>query len=67
MKIGLALWRGLFAGVAAVTMAMPSTAQQQKRPNIVMLMTDDTGWNVRRPDRAAARRLDRQQRQAHLL
>jgi arylsulfatase len=24
---------------------MPAAAQQQKRPNIVMLMTDDTDWN----------------------
>ena len=23
----------------------PAQAQAQKRPNIVMLMTDDTGWN----------------------
>ena len=37
---------GLFAGVAAVTVvSSQASAQQQKRPNIVMLMTDDTGWN----------------------
>ena len=37
---------GLLAGVAAVTVAgSQASAQQQKRPNIVMLMTDDTGWN----------------------
>jgi arylsulfatase A-like enzyme len=46
MKIGRALWRGLLASVAVMTVTnMPASAQQQKRPNIVMLMTDDTGWN----------------------
>ena len=46
MKIGSALWCGLLAGVAVATvMTLPAAAQQQKRPNIVMLMTDDTGWN----------------------
>jgi arylsulfatase len=40
------LWLGLLAGIAAVTaINSQATAQQQKRPNIVMLMTDDTGWN----------------------
>ena len=36
----------LLAGFAAI-MAINSeaSAQQQKRPNIVMLMTDDTGWS----------------------
>jgi arylsulfatase len=46
MKMASALWRGVLAGVAAVVVAnMPASAQQQKRPNIVMLMSDDTGWN----------------------
>jgi Sulfatase len=46
MKIGRALWRGLLAGVAVTALTtVPASAQQQKRPNIVMLMTDDTGWN----------------------
>jgi hypothetical protein len=46
MKTGGALLRVLLAGVAAVAvMNGPASAQQQKRPNIVMLMTDDTGWN----------------------
>ena len=46
MKIGQALCRGLLAGVAIAALTnMPASAQQQKRPNIVMLMTDDTGWN----------------------
>ena len=40
----------LGAGVLALTAiaavaATPAYAQAQKRPNIVMLMTDDTGWN----------------------
>ena len=43
---GRKLWLGLLAGVAAVTVASSqASAQQQKQPNIVMLMTDDTGWN----------------------
>ena len=46
MKIGRALWRGLLASVAIAALTnMPASAQQQKRANIVMLMTDDTGWN----------------------
>jgi arylsulfatase len=40
------LFLGLLVGVAALAAASPqASAQQQKRPNIVMLMTDDTGWN----------------------
>jgi arylsulfatase len=36
---------GLLAGVAALTATNPpAVAQQAKRPNIVMLMSDDTGW-----------------------
>jgi arylsulfatase A-like enzyme len=46
MKARRKLWLGLLAGVAALTaMSSQASAQQQKRPNIVMLMTDDTGWN----------------------
>src|SRR5215472_8553490 len=46
MGVSRKLWLGLLAGVAAVTVASSqASAQQQKRPNIVMLMTDDTGWN----------------------
>jgi arylsulfatase A-like enzyme len=46
MKVRRKLWFGLLAGVAALTaMSSEALAQQQKRPNIVMLMTDDTGWN----------------------
>jgi arylsulfatase A-like enzyme len=40
------LFISLLAGLAALTAASSQTsAQQLKRPNIVMLMTDDTGWN----------------------
>ena len=46
MNRGAATLRCLLAGVAAVAlMNMPASAQQQNRPNVVMLMTDDTGWN----------------------
>src|ERR1700722_16711771 len=46
MKIRQTLRRSLLAGVAVVTvMNMPASAQEQKKPNVVMLMTDDTGWN----------------------
>ena len=40
------IWLGLLASLAALTVVSAPTAaqQQQKRPNIVMLMTDDTGW-----------------------
>ena len=41
-----AICLGACAVFAAVTMVnKPAIAQQQKKPNIVILMTDDTGWN----------------------
>jgi arylsulfatase len=47
MKATQKLFLGLLAGVAAASaLGCPASAQQQKRPNIVMLMTDDTGWNA---------------------
>jgi arylsulfatase A-like enzyme len=46
MKNGHALCRSFLVSVAVLAVTnMPAYAQQQKRPNIVMLMTDDTGWN----------------------
>ena len=40
------LFLSLLVGVAALAAASSqASAQQQKRPNVVMLMTDDTGWN----------------------
>jgi arylsulfatase len=46
MPASKTLWLGLMASLAALAMtSLPAAAQQQKRPNVVMLMTDDTGWN----------------------
>ncbi len=44
MKANRQVWLGLLASVAIVTVAA-SPAFAQKKPNVVMLMTDDTGWN----------------------
>jgi hypothetical protein len=44
MKVSRKLWLGLMASVAGVTLAA-APAFAQKKPNIIMLMTDDTGWN----------------------
>ena len=44
MSMARSIGLGLLASVAAVTVAS-TPAAAQKRPNIVMLMTDDTGWN----------------------
>src|SRR5580765_4247220 len=50
MKVHLKKFSGL--GLLLAVLLMPATVKpsplqqpQQKRPNIVMLMTDDTGWN----------------------
>jgi arylsulfatase len=37
------VWLGLLASVAVVIVAT-APAFAQKKPNVVMLMTDDTGW-----------------------
>jgi arylsulfatase len=37
------IWLGVFAPLVALTVAS-TPAAAQKKPNIVMLMTDDTGW-----------------------
>jgi arylsulfatase A-like enzyme len=44
MVIARSIWLGLLALFVAVTVAS-TPAAAQKKPNIVMLMTDDTGWN----------------------
>ena len=41
MIIARSIWLGLLASVAAITVAS-SPAAAQKKPNIVMLMTDDS-------------------------
>ena len=46
MRRTKAILLGSLAVVAAFAATnLPAAAQQQNRPNIVMLMTDDTGWN----------------------
>jgi arylsulfatase A-like enzyme len=46
MSVTRKLYLSLLAGVAVVAATtIPASAQQQKRPNVIMLMTDDTGWN----------------------
>jgi hypothetical protein len=38
------IWLGLLASLIAVTVAsMPAAAQQQRRPNILVIMGDDVG------------------------
>jgi arylsulfatase A-like enzyme len=44
MKVSRKIWLGLMGSVAGVTLAA-APAYAQKKPNIVVLMTDDTGWN----------------------
>jgi arylsulfatase A-like enzyme len=48
MKSSRLLFAGLLALLAVVTVAgMPASAQQQERPNIVVIMGDDIGiWNI---------------------
>ena len=48
MSITKNVYLGMLASAATLMFASVPVAaqqQQQKRPNIVMLMTDDTGWN----------------------
>ena len=43
MSMARSIWLGLLVSIPALMMAsVPATAQ--KKPNVVMLMTDDTGW-----------------------
>ena len=45
MKIVQKLWPVLCAGLIAVAVAgSPAVAQQQRKPNIVVIMGDDVGW-----------------------
>jgi hypothetical protein len=44
MVIARSIWLGLLALSATVTVAS-TPAAAQKKPSVVMLMTDDTGWN----------------------
>jgi len=48
MRLIRTIWLSLLASLAAVTMASaPSVAQQQQKPNIVVIMGDDIGmWNI---------------------
>src|ERR1700682_2354068 len=48
MRMAGNIWLGLLASLAAVIMAgAPATAQQQQKPNIVVIMGDDIGmWNI---------------------
>jgi len=44
-RLSLALLGFAAAATVASTPTAAQQPQQQKRPNVVMLMTDDTGWN----------------------
>ena len=48
MRLSRSIWVSLLASVATVMMAgAPATAQQQQKPNIVVIMGDDIGmWNI---------------------
>ena len=45
MKVGRKFWLVVTGSFLAVLMAsMPAAAQQQRRPNILVIMGDDVGW-----------------------
>jgi arylsulfatase len=45
MRIAKYIWLGLLASIAALTAAsVPASAQQQQKPNILVIMGDDVGW-----------------------
>lgn len=46
MRVERKPWLGLMAGVAALMVpGATASAEQQNGPEIIMLMTDDAGWN----------------------
>src|SRR6476620_920277 len=45
MKVGRKFWLVVTGSFLSVLVAsMPAAAQQQRRPNIVVIMGDDVGW-----------------------
>ena len=47
MKIVKTAILGLLGSVAVVTTATPASAQEPKKPNILVIMADDIGyWNI---------------------
>src|SRR5450432_1341598 len=48
MGLGRSIWLGLLAIISAATIAsVPALAQQQQKPNILVIMADDIGyWNI---------------------
>ena len=46
MSVSRNIWLGLLASLASVTVE-PASAQQQQKPNILVIMGDDIGyWNI---------------------
>jgi arylsulfatase len=41
---GRKIWLGLLATAAMVVSSMPATAQQQPKPNIILILSDDFGY-----------------------
>lgn len=48
MEVARKVWIGLFLLIASlVAVSAPALAQQQQKPNIIMIMGDDIGiWNI---------------------
>jgi hypothetical protein len=45
MSIGRSVWTGVLAlCVTVMTASVPAAAQQQRPPNILVIMGDDVGW-----------------------